>query len=337
MIRSSKHPRCGAIGSVLSALISFVRRPQGGSLSMTRGKRVDRVFAAILFASLVAEGSAGAVPPFQVDFQYNTKADLTVREVGVESRDQATVRDITFAADPDGGEPTKAYIVTPRGNGPFAGVLWVHWLGDPATTNRTQFLSEATTLAQRGLISVLIDTMWSAPRWYATRDIERDYENSVRQAVALRRGLDLLESQAGIDKSRLALVGHDYGAMYGMIAGGIDRRPKTYVFVAPALSLNDWAFFVKQPRSKAEYLRQNATLELTDYLQLIRGASSMFQYGSRDPFVSESAASILFAAAQVPKEKRLYPADHTVGSPEAAADRAQWLGTELGLSPKATR
>ena len=299
---------------------------------MKRRNDLTVLVAALVFASLAATVSDGEdTSPSQVVFQYDARADLNLKVVKVETRDQASIHDVTFAASSDGADPIKAYVVEPEGRGPFAGVLWVHWLGDPATTNRTQYLAEATALAPRGLVSVLVDAMWSAPRWYATRDVERDYQNSVRQVITLRRALDLLVSRAGVDKSRTGLVGHDYGAMYGMIMGGVDGRPKTYVFVAPGLSLSDWAFFVKQPRSKAAYLRQNATLELTDYLQQIRGGSALFQYGSRDPFVSESAASILFASAQPRKEKRLYPADHTVDAAEAAADRAEWLGRELGL------
>ena len=52
------------------------------------------------------------------------------------------------------------------------------------------------------------------------------------------------------DKTRLGFVGHDYGGMYGMLTAGLDRRARTYVYVAVAPSLNHWAFFGRQPRSK---------------------------------------------------------------------------------------
>ena len=70
--------------------------------------------------------------------------------------------------------------------------------------------------------------------------------------------MDLLESQPDVDKARIGFVGHDYGGMYGMIMAGVDRRARTYVYIAVAPSLNDWAFFARQPVSKADYLRQNA-------------------------------------------------------------------------------
>ena len=162
----------------------------------------------------------------------------------------------------------------------------MHWLGEPATTNRTQYLGEAVTLAGRGAVSLLVDAMWSAPEWYGKRVPEQDYENSVRQVVALRRAMDLLTSRPDVDKTRIGYVGHDYGGMYGMLAAGLDRRARTYVYLAVASSLNDWAFFARQPKSKTEYLRQNAPLELTDFLRQVKNASTLYQFAKNDDYVT---------------------------------------------------
>ena len=265
-------------------------------------------------------------------FAYDRKAPLDVKEVGREVREGGVVvRDVTFAATP-GGAPVKAYIVSPAGKGPFAGILWMHWLGEPATTNRTQFLKEAVALAGRGAVSVLPDAMWSAPDWYTNRVPEQDYDNSVRQVIAIRRAYDLLASQEGVDKARVGFVGHDYGGMYGIIASGVEPRAKTYVFIATAQSLSDWAFFVHQPVSKAAYLRQNAVLELTDYLHQIKGASTLFQMADKDIYVARTDGAVLLAAASDKKERRIYEADHGMTNPKASEDRAAWLATELGLT-----
>lgn len=172
-------------------------------------------------------------------FRYDATADLKVEEAGVEKQGTAAVHDIRFTPVP-GAAPVKAYVVVPEGKGPFAGVLWVHWLGEPATTNRTEFLEEATALAPQGVVSLLVDAMWSAPEWYAKRVPELDYDNSIRQVIALRRALDLLVSRPDVDKARIGYVGHDYGGMYGMIANGVDRRAHTSVYIAVVPSLNDW-------------------------------------------------------------------------------------------------
>jgi cephalosporin-C deacetylase-like acetyl esterase len=264
-------------------------------------------------------------------FAYDAKAPLAVQERGVQKRGVASVHDLTF--DARTGRDVAAYLVLPEGRGPFPGVLWAHWLGEPATTNRSQFLEEAVSLAGRGVVSLLVDAMWSVEGWYASRVPEEDYGNSIRQTIALRRAMDLLAARPEVDKARLGFVGHDYGGMYGMLMAGLDRRAKTYVYVAVAPSLLHWAFFARQPRSKADYLRQNATLELTDYLRQVKNASTLFQFATKDAYVSAADTKVVLDAASARKDEKVYEADHAMAVPQAAEDRASWLARELGLRP----
>ena len=259
-------------------------------------------------------------------FRYNN-APVNVKEVSSEQRGDVTVRDITFS--PAAGREVKAYLVVPKGNGPFAGILWVHWLGEEKS-NRTQFLDEAVELAPKGAVSLLVDAMWSAPEWFGKRVPDRDYENSIRQVIELRRALDLLLSQSNVDKTRIGFVGHDYGAMYGMLMAGVDQRVNTFVFIAATQSLNDWAFLGPQPKSKAAYLKQNSNLELTDYLRQVR-ASKFFQFGRGDFYVSQADAAVLFAAATDPKQRKLYDASHKMELNSIAKDRDEWLTKQLRL------
>ncbi|MEO5762743.1 MAG: hypothetical protein ABIR28_10580 [Vicinamibacteria bacterium] len=272
-------------------------------------------------------------------FNYNATVPLGVSEKGMEKREGATVRDVTF--DALTGKSLAAYIVTPEGNGPFAAVLWVHWLGEPATTNRTEFLNEATKLASQGIVSVLVDTMWSTavnPDWFGKRVPEEDYANSIKQVVTLRRGMDLLMSQPNIDKARVGVVGHDFGGMYSMMMAGVDQRAKTYVYVAVVPSLNDWAFLGPQPKSKTDYLRQNAPLELTDYLRQVKNATTFLQFGNKDVFISRVDTGIIARAAGIPQKeiathRKFYDVDHGMNLPEVVADRDAWLLKELSLQP----
>ena len=80
---------------------------------------------------------------------------VTVKEVSSEQRGDVTVRDVTFSPGP--GLEVKAYLIAPKGNGPFAGILTVHWLGEEKS-NRTRFREEAVNLHQRAA-SVLVDAM----------------------------------------------------------------------------------------------------------------------------------------------------------------------------------
>jgi dienelactone hydrolase len=264
-------------------------------------------------------------------FRYKNDSPLNVTEVASEQRGEVTVRDITFS--PEAGRTIKAYLVVPKGNGPFAGVLWVHWLGEEKS-NRTQFLDEAVELAPKGTVSLLVDAMWSTPHWFGNRNPEKDYENSLRQVIELRRAVDLLLSQPNVDKTRIGFVGHDYGAMYGMLMAGVDQRVNTFVFIAATQSLNDWAFLGPQPKSKPAYLKQNSNLELTDYLRQITKASKLFQFGKGDFYVSQADGAVLFAAATEPKQRKLYEASHKMESNEIAKDRNEWLVKQLKLASR---
>jgi len=304
-----------------------------------------RRWAALSLAAALATTRAQAQttdPAFETQralFKYDASTPLGVVEKGVEKKPGASVRDLTFNAL--GGKEVAAYVVTPEGPGPFAAVLWVHWLGEPATTNRTQFLEEAVKLAPQGVVSVLVDAMWSTaqnPDWFGKRVPEEDHGNSIRQVIALRRAMDLLLSQPNVDKARVGVVGHDYGGMYGMMMAGVDGRAKTQVYVAVVPSLNDWAFLGPQPKSKTEYLRQNAPLELTDYLrQSSKTATTFLQFGSKDVYVSRVDTGIVARAAGIlPKDiatqRKIYDAGHEMTLPEIAADRDAWLTKELGLA-----
>jgi cephalosporin-C deacetylase-like acetyl esterase len=173
--------------------------------------------------------------------------------------------------------------------------------------------------------------MWSTPEWFGKRIPEKDYENSIRQVIELRRALDLLLSQTNVDKTRIGFVGHDFGAMYGMLMAGVDQRINTYVFIAATQSLNDWAFLGPQPKSKADYLKQNSNLELTDYLRQVKNANKFFQFGKADFYVSQADAAVLFAAANEPKQRKMYAASHKMELNEIVSDRTEWLVKQLKL------
>jgi predicted esterase len=308
--------------------------------SLTFALLIAVVAASPAAASETCDGTPAAAgrpaAAFKELFAYDASADLGLRVAGSTTAGGAVVRDVTFVARPDRpAERLAAYIVTPAtAPASMAGVLWVHWLGDPETTNRTQYLEEARALAGRGVVSVLVDAMWAKPRWYRDRVLEEDYRTSIGQVVALRRSLDLLLQQAGVDRNRVALVGHDYGAMYGAIVAGVDGRAKTHVLMAPTASLLDWAFFYgKKPMSMETYRREHEALSLCDHLAAAGRISFFFQFAEKDEYVPLPRALALFGAPTGVKQMAVYGgAGHEMRAPAAIrADRAAWLARELGL------
>lgn len=285
-----------------------------------------RLPALLLFLALAA-----ATPAFATDpdlFNYDKTAPLNVVEVGTEQRDAATVRDITFVGVK---VPIKAYLVTPAGPGPHAAILYIHWFGDPETTNRRQFLNEAVVLAQRGVESLLVDAMWSRPGWWQGRTPETDLAGGIVQVIELRRALDLLLAQPGVDAAHVALVAHDFGAMFGAVMGAADRRPTAYVLMAPTLRLSDWYLFNVKPASPDDYKRQLAPLDPINAVAKLAPAPVFYQFAAKDKYVPRPRTAEFYDATAPRKQMATYDSEHNLLLPEVGTDRVAWLARELGL------
>jgi predicted esterase len=256
-------------------------------------------------------------------FDYDRAAPLDVREISTELREDASIKEITFVGVKD---PIKATIVAPAAPGhAFGGVLYVHWLGERATTNRSEFLSEAIALASQGMVSLLVDAMWSQPHWYDHRIPEEDYAHSIQQVIELRRALDLLLSQPGVDPRRVAYVGHDFGAMYGAVMGAVDGRPSTYVLMAGTPHLIDWYLFARQPKDLAAYRAQLAPLDPVRFVGQLAPATIFFQFASTDQYVTSAAAAEFYEAAKAEKHLATYEAGHDLQKASVTSDRVAWL------------
>jgi dienelactone hydrolase len=276
--------------------------------------------------------NTAAVPVSPADatvFDYDRAAPLDLQQTGESSlRDGALVTDFTFASRE---RRVRAYLVSPADGpaGNYAGVLYVHWLGDRMTTNRTEFLDEAVALASQGIVSLLVEAMWAAPKWYADRVPENDYEQAIQQVIDLRRALDVLLAEPRVDPARIAYVGHDFGAMYGIVMGAIDPRPTTYVLMAGAPRFIDWMLFARQPEDPAAYRAQLSTLDPLHFVERLAPAPVFFQFAATDEYVSAESAAALYAAAQPRKQMTTYASGDGLQTPEAAADRITWLVREL--------
>src|SRR5258708_13120175 len=109
------------------------------------------VVGIVLFASVLFAQNVDAALPRH--FDYNQKAPVDVQEAGVEQRGDVAIHDISYASPKGGRVP--AYLVVPRGKGPFAAVIWGHWYQDGSPfLNRKEFLDEAVALAASGAVSL---------------------------------------------------------------------------------------------------------------------------------------------------------------------------------------
>lgn len=264
-------------------------------------------------------------------YDYDTKAPLDVQMGATATRQAAVLRELTYSKL--AGGRTGATLVTPKATGRHAAVLFVHWYDSDATnSNRTQFLDEAVDLAQSGAVSLLIDTMWSDTKWFGTRNPADDVSNSVAQVKELRRALDVLTSRPEVNAKRIAYVGHDFGAMYGSLLGGSDRRVSAYVLIAGTKSFSDWYLLGRkvEGEARAAVIRELAPLDPADRVAELAPSPVLFQFGTQDHFVPAASADAFFAGAREPKEMRRYDCGHEMNA-AATSDRKAWVKAKLGL------
>lgn len=226
-----------------------------------------------------------------------------------------------------------AELFSPQSEESHAAILYLHWY-EPEShdSNRSQFVEEAKELAQAGAACLLVETLWSDPDFFLKRTQAEDIQNSVEEVINTRRAMDLLLSQPNIDSRRFALVGHDFGGMYGLLAGSLDRRPTHYVVMAATPRFPDW--YLYGPRLEGEardlFIRQFDALDPITHVSQISPAPVFFQFGTNDPHVPRERAEQFFEAAKEPREMRWYESGHGLNV-DSTSDRKDWLKEKLGL------
>jgi pimeloyl-ACP methyl ester carboxylesterase len=227
----------------------------------------------------------------------------------------------------EGDALVEAYVVQPADGRPRAGVLFLHWLGEHRS-DRTQFLSEARQLAARGVRSVL--PAGRLPWVPDPVDAETDAANIELEQRRLGAALDALVD--GLPKGApLALVGHDFGAMHGLLLAA--RRPvfNAVVLIAATPRWADWFLrFWKVEGDRFDYLRRLAPLDPIESARSL-AAETLWQFSERDFFIAPMSALELARAAPGEPSIEWYKADHAMRSAKARASRAAFLGRELGL------
>jgi len=303
---------------------------------------VQRILVLLAAILMVSATLVASLPAIELDknsggnknrlFAYNRSDAFDLKEDPAKEQDGVKIRDVNYAAYAPKHGRIKAYLIQPSGKGPFAGVLFFHWLGD-VKSDRTEFLDEAVALGKQGTASLLIQGYF--PWSEQPTDGPTDHQQIIDQAIEVRRALDLLLSQTGVDKRRIGYVGHDYGAMFGAIASGIDKRVKTYVLIAGVGTFSDWSLnYWKGPSQKGADVYRQAVKDVdpVGYVSHAAPASLLFQFATHDKYISKQVADDFFAAASKPKEVKWYDATHDLNVEAARKDRRDWLTRQLRLN-----
>lgn len=226
-----------------------------------------------------------------------------------------------------------AELFRPAGEGSFAGILYSHWYEpESRNSNRSQFVEEAKEMASAGAVCLLIETLWSDPDFFLKRTQDDDMQNSMEEVVNTRRTIDLLLSQPNVDAKRFAYVGHDFGGMYGVLAGSLDQRPTHYVVMAATPRFSDWYLYSPklEGEARATFIRQMSEIDPIMHIPKISPAEIFFQFGTDDPHVPKERAEEFFEGSKEPKVMKWYEAGHGLNQ-DATIDRKAWLNEKLKL------
>jgi dienelactone hydrolase len=242
----------------------------------------------------------------------------------------AVVEDITISVP--GQADVQAWLVKPAGTAKRhsqAGVLWLHWLGE-VNGDRSEYLSEAVTLAGKGVVSVLPQGYFP---WVPNPDgTTGDVTLVENQVAAMRAALDRLASERSVDQSRIALVGHDYGAMYGALLADSDGRISTMVLQAPDALMGNWfaTFWLRLQGSERDaYLALFDDLDPVDHTARL-GDRVFLQWAGDDFFIGEDVRDAYAASSPDAVTKTYEGYDHEFQD-GARVDRLAFLEAQLGL------
>src|SRR5258707_1385139 len=274
-------------------------------------------------------------------FDYDRHAPLGLKQIGVQRRATATVYDITYDTPKGGTVP--AYLVVPKGRGPFAAVVWGHWCWQNSSMrNRREFLDEAVAMAQTGVVSLLTDHPMSRPGYVPIKDPldERNATEFIQQVIDMRRGVDLLTARKDVNPNRVAYVGHSCNAAVGALLSGLDRRFKAFVLMAGTTTDKIWQntkdfqeFRQKMGPEKVDaFLAKYSYLDQGKFVSHAAPAVILLQYGSREKFLNADRARQYAAVVSEPKQLKIYDAEHALNA-EARRDRMQFLIEQLKLKP----
>ncbi|MEU0092271.1 hypothetical protein [Kribbella sp. NPDC006257] len=227
-----------------------------------------------------------------------------------------------------GQAPVTAYLVRPaKHHNHLAGALYLHWFEPPASTqNRTEFLSEAITLASKGAAALLpqLTFPWEGD---PVGD-QTDRTKVTNQLKAVEAAYNTLLQQDGVDHTRTAVIGHDYGAMYASL---LSSKVHAMVFMAGDATWANWfdTFWLGLPEDQAvAYRKVFQGLDPVDNVS--KSHDAYFQWAGRDRFVTPEVRAAFSAAKPTAKVSLYETADHFLDQPAKDA-RLAWVTAELGL------
>jgi cephalosporin-C deacetylase-like acetyl esterase len=288
-----------------------------------------------------AAAAAAPTPNSMVHlFDYDSHQSLDFHDQTLKDFSCGVIHDITYAS-PSGGS-ISAYLIVPKGHGPFAAIVFGHW----GNGTRGEFIPEAKADACAGAVSLLPDYSWERPRpWYSAIDDiahpDLDRKTRINTVIEMRRAIDLLLTRSDVDPKRIGYVGHSFGAQWGAILAAIDPRIKVAVLMAGAAEEADTLlrsdnpqianFRASLPKGQLEmYLKTIEDLNAINYVRYAQ-LPLLLQFANFEQYFDRASMVRYAGAATEPKTVLFYDSAHDLNDPQAFKDRFDWLNIPLAF------
>jgi dienelactone hydrolase len=288
----------------------------------------------VLCALLGGCGTSAAPRPRPADgsprlaFGYDAALPLQYVNRGRINRrtEPIAVDDVSFRTE---HRRINGYLLLPPGLARRPAVVFVHGSGG----DRAELLEQARRLASRNVVALTI-TEPSTPNpparaaGGAAALLERIQEAQVRDVVAIRRAVDLLQSLPQVDKRRIGYLGWSAGARTGTFVAASELRVKALVLLSAGASPIS-AYVANAPPSLRRAVRRVlGSIDPIRYIALARPGSVLLGDGTRDETVPHAALLNIVRAAPSGTTVRWYDVPHALD--RAAYDDAfNWLVRKL--------
>ncbi len=261
-------------------------------------------------------------------YDYDSSAKLGYVDSGAVARLRPSgfpVRDVSFRSR---GDRIEGYLVLPRGGGRHPAIVVVHGAGG----DRSELVAQAGRLAARGFVALTITEpsttvqppQQASPLVYlrALRKIQ------IRDVVAIRRAVDVLQSLPQVDRERIGYLGWSAGGRNGTFVAETEPRVKALALLSTGAAPLS-AFVAQAPPALRAPVRR--ILGAVDPLRAIahgRPNTILLEDGKRDEIVPHEALVNIANAAPRGTTVRWYDARHALN--DAAYDNAfAWLAGKL--------
>ncbi len=239
-----------------------------------------------------------------------------------------TVHDVSFRSQ---AGLVQGYLLVPPGRERRPAVVFVHGSGG----DRRELLAQAAWLAARNVVTLTItEPSTSSPPapapGGAAATLRQIRDLQVRDVVAIRRAVDLLQSLPEVDPHRIGYLGWSAGAKTGAFVAASDPRVKALALLSAGA--DPLAAFVAQapPGLRAAVRQDLGSIDPIRYVAKARPGSVLLEDGTKDEIVPHTALLNIVHAAPHGTTVHWYAAPHALNR-AAYHDAFDWFARKLPI------